>query len=68
LSEKPPVTIEEDVRNVYSDLKRVAKLVGLSVDKLIPVLMQRELILMNAKLREIDEHLFSIEKLLKEKK
>lgn len=54
-------TIEQELEKIRKNLKRISKETGIKMKELVPIMSQRELVLINNQLRAIHEHLESLE-------
>jgi hypothetical protein len=54
-------TIEQEIKKIRKNLKRISKETGIKMKELIPIMSQRELVLINNQLRAIHEHLEALE-------
>ena len=49
--------IEEAIKKIYQDLKEISKKTGLKTKELLPLMANRELVIINSQLRALHERL-----------
>ncbi|PVX27283.1 MAG: hypothetical protein CW716_03115 [Candidatus Bathyarchaeum sp.] len=55
-------SIEDSIKKIYKELKDISKKTGLKTKELLPLMANRELVIINSQLRVLHEHLDRLDK------